>query len=84
MGTHARRIGLVNDLCRSCRDEEEKETVPHLLGICPAICRIKYMGVCCMDDLEALSRIDIGKLNGFIRSSDFLDGQPPLPTYPPL
>ena len=42
MGTHARRIGpghLANDFCRSCRDEEEEETVPHLLGTCPALCQ---------------------------------------------
>ena len=53
METHARRICL------------------HLLGTCPAICqrRMKYLGTYYMDELEELSRIDIGGLNHFIRSS---------------
>ena len=87
MGKHVRRIGLghlANDFCRNCRDEEEDETVPHLLGTCPALCQ---RGVHYMDDLEELSRIDIGGINRFCRSSEwfrnskfFLDKQPPLPT----
>ena len=49
MGKHARRIGLghfANAICRRSRDEEEEETVTHLLGICPAFCqrRMEYMG----------------------------------------
>jgi len=30
-----------NDFCRSCTDEEEEETVEHLLCFCPALCRLK-------------------------------------------
>ena len=72
---HARRIGLghlANDFCRSCRDVEEEETVPHLLGTCPAPYqrKRKYLGTYYIDDLEELSRINIGCLNRFIRSSE--------------
>ena len=76
MGTLERRIGvghLANDFCRSCRDEEEEETVPHLLGTCPALCqrRKKYLDAYYMDNLKELSRIDTGSLNRFIRSSEW-------------
>ena len=59
---------------RSCRrDEEEEETVPHLLDIFPALCqwKKKYLGAYYMDDLKELLRIDIGSLNCFIRSSEW-------------
>ncbi|GBP12692.1 hypothetical protein EVAR_74051_1 [Eumeta japonica] len=36
--SHARRLGLpYNDFCRSCHDEDEEETVLHLLGTCRAL-----------------------------------------------
>ena len=59
MDTHASRIDLgylVNDFCRSCRDEEERETITQLLGTCSALCqrRIKYVGTYYLDDLEVL------------------------------
>ena len=49
MGTHAKRLSLghfANDFCRRCRDEEEEETVLHLAGTCPNLCkrRRKYLG----------------------------------------
>ena len=76
MSTHASRFGLrhlANDFFRSYRDEEEEDTVPQLLGTCSTLCqkRKKYLGANYMDDLEKLSRIDIGNLNRFIRSSEW-------------
>ena len=64
MGRHARHFGfghLANEFCRSCRYEEEEETVPHLLGSCPTLSqtRMKYLGTYYMNDLEELSWIDI-------------------------
>ena len=71
MGTHARSIGLgylANDFCRNFRNEDE-ETVPHLLGICTALCqRIKkYLGYDYY--INELSRIDIGSFSRFTKSS---------------
>ena len=38
IGQHAKRLGLFsNDFCRSCRDEKEEESIPHLLCNCPAL-----------------------------------------------
>ena len=75
MVKHARRIGLehlANDFYRNRRDEQEEETVPQLLGTCPALCqRIrKYLGTYHIDDLKELLGIDIGSLNRFIRCSE--------------
>ena len=61
MSTHAKRIvleNLVSDFCRTCRDEEEEETIRHLLGTCPALrqMRRKYLVTYYMDDLDELSR----------------------------
>ena len=65
MGRHARRIGpgrFANDFCISCRDEEEEDTVPHMLVISSSLChkRRKCLGTYYLDDLEELSPIDIG------------------------
>jgi len=39
VGPHAGRLKAPKkDFCRSCRDEEEVETVGHLLCFCPALC----------------------------------------------
>ena len=59
MVKHARCIGLVhlaNNFCRSCRDEEEEEAVPHVLGTKPALCQMrkKYLSAYYMDDLEGI------------------------------
>ena len=43
IGTHSRRIGLgylANDFCRSFWDEEEYETIHHVLYTCPALGRM--------------------------------------------
>ena len=68
MHTHAKLIGLehlANDFCRSFKDEEEEETVPHLLGTCQALCqrRKKYLSAYYMNDLDELSRIDTKNIN---------------------
>jgi len=42
VGAHAGRIKAPqNDFSRICRDEEEVETVEHLLCFCPALCRLR-------------------------------------------
>jgi len=42
VSTHSGRLKAPkNDFCRSCRDEEEEETVEHLLCFCPALCRLR-------------------------------------------
>ena len=74
MNTHARSIGLghlANDFYRNCRNEEEKETVPHMLGTCTTLCqrRKKYLGDYYVNEM---SRIDIGSFSRFIRSSEWL------------
>ena len=41
MGVHAKPIdvgNVENGFCSNCRDEQEEETVLHILEICPAIC----------------------------------------------
>ena len=50
--------------------EKEEETVPYLLGTCPALLqrRRKYLRTYYVSNLEELSRIDTGSLNCFIRS----------------
>ena len=79
MGTHARRIDLghlANDFCRSCRDVEgmgREGGYPSLAGYIPGFFQRgrKYLLNYYIDNLKELSRIDIGSLNRFIRSSEW-------------
>ena len=68
--THRRLSGFARSIdleqlaigfCRSCRDEEDEQSVLQLLCICQVLCqrRNKYLGAYYMDFLEKLSRIDI-------------------------
>ena len=64
---------LKNKFCRSCRDKEE--TVLHLLGTCPALCKRtkRYLGAYYTDDLSDMLNIDFRSLSRFIVSS--MDGE---------
>ena len=75
-GAHARRLGLpYNDFCRSCLDEEEEETVEHLLCHCPALTGIRAteLGSPFLHALSDLSMIDIKQIRSFIRASCWFD-----------
>ena len=74
IGKHATRLGLfANDFCRSCMDEEEEETIPHLLCFCPALSRRRklHLGAPYYNDIGDLMNIDIKSLLRFIRSSNW-------------
>jgi len=62
-----------NDFCRSCRDEEEVETVEHLLCFCPALCRLrlKHLRSPFIDDLTEISEINLKNISAFIKSSEW-------------
>ena len=75
VGTHERHIGLghlANVLCRRCEDDEEGDTILHLLCIClPFGRRVKrHLGAYYIQDLDKLSCMDIGSLSRFIGSSE--------------
>ena len=60
MSAHARRIVLghfANGFCRSCRVEEEEETVTHPLGTCPALCQRRNCD-CGLNDSIPISWMD--------------------------
>jgi len=72
VGTHAGRLKAPqNDFCRGCKDEEEEETVEHLLRLCPALCRLrlKHLGSPFIDDLTEISEIKLKNISAFIKSS---------------
>ncbi|XP_044317430.1 uncharacterized protein LOC123038043 [Drosophila rhopaloa] len=72
VGAHAGRLKAPkNDFCRSCRDEEEEETVEHLLCSCPALCRLrlKHLGYPFINDLTEISQTNLKSLSSFIKSS---------------
>jgi len=72
VGAHAGRLkALQIDFCRSCRDEEEVETVEHLLCFCPALCRLglKHLGSPFIDDLTEVSENNLKNISAFIKSS---------------
>lgn len=57
---------LTNDFYRSYRNDEEEETILHLLGKCPALSlgKNKNLGVN-IEDLSELSCADVGSQNLF-------------------
>ena len=72
IGKHATRLGVAsNDFCRSCRDEEEEETISHLLCTCPALAlkRKFHLGEYFFDDTSELAKKDVKCLLRFIISS---------------
>jgi len=72
VGAHAGRLKAPqNYFCRSCRDEEEVETVEHLLCSCLALCRLilKLLRSPFIDDLTEISEINLKNISAFIKSS---------------
>jgi len=72
VSAHAGRLKAPqNDYCRSCRDEEEEETVEHLLCFCPALCRLrlKHLRSPFIDGLTEISEINLKNIRAFIKSS---------------
>jgi len=72
VGTHACRLKAPkNDFCRSCRDEEQEETIEHLLCFCPALCRLrmKHLGNPFIDHLTEISGINLKNGSAFIKYS---------------
>ena len=73
VATHARRVGnLANDFCRIYGDEEENETILHILCTCPALGRRtkRHPDDYYMEDLDELSCMDISRLSRFIGSTE--------------
>ena len=76
IGKHDRRLGLfANDFCRSYMDEEEKETIPHLLCFSPALSRRRklHLGAFLYNNIGDLTNIHIKSLLRFIRSSKWFN-----------
>jgi len=74
IGKHANRIlGVANDQCGDCLEEEE-ESVEHLLCECPAHSarRLRILGESNFRDLGQISKVDKGKLLAFIKSVERL------------
>jgi len=72
VGTHASRLGAPrNDFCRSCRDEEEEETVEHLFCSCPALSRSRlyHLGNPFMSSLSELANISLKRIIKFIKAA---------------
>lgn len=72
IGRHAIRLGVPsNDFCRSCMDEEEEETIQHLLCTCPALSNRRniYLGNFFFDNTSELATIDVRCLSRFIDST---------------
>lgn len=69
IGSFAQKIQRpANDFCRSCRDEEEVESVQHLLCHCPALQgkRLRYLGSNFFEDLEEVSKLKLADISSFI------------------
>lgn len=76
IGRHALRLGApANDFCRSSMDEEEEETISHLLCTCPALSQRRklHLGNFFFNDPSDLINSDIICLLRFIRSSNWFN-----------
>ena len=74
IGIHAARLGVAsNDFCRSCRDEEETESVSHLLCHCPALAqrRFRLLGSPFFRDTMELSSVSDRNIFRFARATWF-------------
>lgn len=75
-GRHAERMQIpTNDFCRSCRDEEEEESIQHFLCECPGLARRRFnaLGEPFFNDLEEVSSLQLGRLTKFINSSGWFE-----------
>lgn len=74
IGKHAMRLKApANDYCRSCEDEEEDESIKHLLCTCPALANRRglILGSYFYRELSDLADVRIGKLISFLRSTNW-------------
>ena len=73
-GMIARHIGLANIFYKSCGDEEEDETIFHLLCICPALgwMRKRHLHPYYIEDLNKLACMNIDSPSDFIGNSKWL------------
>ena len=72
IGEHAKRLGIAyNDFCRSCRDEEEIESVEHLLCHCSAHSRrrLSVLGSAFLGSLTDLASTNIRCILDFINQT---------------
>ena len=63
------------DLCRSCLDEEEIETIEHLICYCLALQerRLNHLGKRSFQNLDDLRNVSLGNLLGFIQSTQWFN-----------
>ena len=76
IGRHAFRLGIPhNDVCRSCRDVEKKETVEHLLCNCMALDRKRFsaLRLASFSSLSEIAQIKVTKVNSFIKSTEWFN-----------
>ena len=72
IGWHAQRLGAFsNDFCRSCRSEEEVESVSHLLCHCPALSRQRFihLGSHFFRDLLDLSQVNVKQIAAYLAAT---------------
>lgn len=72
VGRHTERLeASSNDLCQSCKTEEEEETVVHLICQCPALARtsMRDFGIPYLDSFSDLTVIKLNKIAHFIKAS---------------
>ncbi|KAI8119285.1 hypothetical protein CVS40_9192 [Lucilia cuprina] len=64
-------VGNSQDFCRLCEDEEELETVEHILCHCPRLqsLRLKWLGKSFHDELGDVAGCNLGDIMGFIRGT---------------
>ncbi|XP_037826889.1 uncharacterized protein LOC119614856 [Lucilia sericata] len=64
-------VGNTQDFCRLCEDEEELETVEHILCHCPRLqsLRLKWLGKGFHDELGDVAGCNLGDIMGFIRGT---------------
>ena len=74
IGIMAKRLGIpANDYCRSCNDEEEIESITHLLCECPAIQerRLSTMGARFFENLGEVEKVGPMHILNFIRKTSW-------------
>ncbi|KAL7739832.1 hypothetical protein ACLKA6_003274 [Drosophila palustris] len=79
IGRMAQRYGgPYQDFCRSCGDEEEMESVQHLLCDCPALQRRRnrFLGKPFFVDLGSLANVRLEDLAHFLDSTGSFHGRP--------
>ncbi|XP_055857796.1 uncharacterized protein LOC129920526 [Episyrphus balteatus] len=79
IGTMAIRMGVFSpDFCRSCQDEEEIESIKHLLCDCPNLQtnRLRYFGKRFVGQLDDLEQVSMANMRKFIESTGWFVNEP--------